>query len=175
MQSSSPTILNFTRAVLKALILLNTICILLFAGVLVSTLVAKSAIMAALAKSPEGGDPATLLNAVRLVMLLGLLAVPMAHLLLTRLLAIVETVRAGEPFAHDNARRLTMIAWALLGLQLLDLAFGAVALSLERQGGSPISGWTFSLTGWLAVLLLFVLARAFAEGTRLQEEAEGTV
>jgi len=33
----------------------------------------------------------------------------------------------------------------------------------------------FDLTGWLAILLLFVLAQVFLEGTRIREDLEGTV
>ena len=33
----------------------------------------------------------------------------------------------------------------------------------------------FSTSGWLAVLLTFVLARVFAAGTVMREELEGTV
>ena len=36
-------------------------------------------------------------------------------------------------------------------------------------------GWSFSATGWLAVLLLFVLARVFNEGAEMRYELEGTV
>lgn len=35
--------------------------------------------------------------------------------------------------------------------------------------------WTFSFTPWIAVLLLFVLARVFAHGARMREDLEGTV
>jgi len=35
--------------------------------------------------------------------------------------------------------------------------------------------WSFSLTRWLVVLLLFVLARVFDQGTRMREELEATV
>jgi hypothetical protein len=31
------------------------------------------------------------------------------------------------------------------------------------------------VTGWLAILMLFVLAQVFLEGTRMREELEGTV
>jgi hypothetical protein len=34
---------------------------------------------------------------------------------------------------------------------------------------------SFSFAPWLAVLLLFVLARVFAEGTRMRGDLEGTV
>ena len=33
----------------------------------------------------------------------------------------------------------------------------------------------FSINGWLAVLLTFVLARVFAVGTVMREDLEGTV
>jgi len=33
----------------------------------------------------------------------------------------------------------------------------------------------FSFAPWLAVLLLFVLARVFAEGARMRADLEGTV
>ena len=34
---------------------------------------------------------------------------------------------------------------------------------------------SFSVTRWLVVLLLFVLARVFDQGTRMREELEATV
>jgi hypothetical protein len=33
----------------------------------------------------------------------------------------------------------------------------------------------FSINGWLAVLLTFLLARVFAEGALMREDLEGTV
>jgi len=33
----------------------------------------------------------------------------------------------------------------------------------------------FSISGWLAVILTFVLARVFAEGTHMREDLEGIV
>ena len=33
----------------------------------------------------------------------------------------------------------------------------------------------FSINGWLAVLLTFLLARVFAEGTLMREDLKGTV
>jgi hypothetical protein len=44
------------------------------------------------------------------------------------------------------------------------------------SGAAPLDlDWNFSLTPWLAVLLLFVLARVFDHGTRMRAELEGTV
>jgi hypothetical protein len=33
----------------------------------------------------------------------------------------------------------------------------------------------FSISGWLAVLLTFLLARVFAEGTLMRDDLQGTV
>jgi hypothetical protein len=38
-----------------------------------------------------------------------------------RLLAIVDTVRSGDPFILDNARRLHAIAWSVLAIEVLRL------------------------------------------------------
>ena len=45
-----------------------------------------------------------------------------------------------------------------------------------RPQSQPLDlDWSFSVTGWLAVLLLFVLARVFDHGTRMRDDLEGTV
>ena len=95
--------------------------------------------------------------------------------LLKRLLAIVDTVRAGDPFVAANADRLRTIAWALLALQLLSLVIGAIGKSISTPAHPVHLDAGFSINGWLAVLLTFLLARVFAEGTVMREELEGTV
>ena len=112
---------------------------------------------------------------MRLIMVMGIGSAPLAHILLTRLLAIVETVRRGDPFVAGNAARLQTTAWALLGLELLHLAVGAIAAAASSPSQPLDLDWNFSVTGWLAVLLLFVLARVFDHGTRMRDDLEGTV
>jgi hypothetical protein len=43
-----------------------------------------------------------------------------------------------------------------------------------NAAGSNIP-WSFSLTGWVALTLLFVLARVFEEGTRIRTDLEAMV
>jgi hypothetical protein len=158
-------------ALLKALIVLNIACLFMFAGIILGSFVWEGTIVSALAEdSPERSAAATL-TMIRVVMLIGMLMVPLAHLLLTRLRAIVATVQSGDPFVAANARRLTGIAWALLGMQIVDLGFGIVSMSYAIEE----MPWTFALTPWLAVLLLFVLARVFEHGTRMREELAATI
>src|SRR6266850_1418332 len=56
---------------------------------------------------------------------------PDAERLIMGLLAIVLTVRAGDPFVAANADRLQSIAWVLLALQLLSLVIGAIVKTVS--------------------------------------------
>ena len=60
-------------------------------------------------------------------------------------------------------------------LQLLSLVVGAIAKAVSIPGHSLHLDAGFSVNGWLAVLLTFLLARVFAEGALMREDLEGTV
>ena len=68
-----------------------------------------------------------------------------------------------------------MIAWALFMLQLLSLVIDAIARSVAIPGHPLHLDAGFSINGWLAVFLTFLLARVFAEGTRMRDDLDGTV
>ena len=167
------TALPIGYVVLRILIVLNWLSGAAILTLLTATIVAEEWTFTALG-IPPSSHIRPIIMGLRAIAVLGLVAVPLNDAVLGRLLAIVETVRGGDPFVADNARRLTMIAWALLALQLLDLVYGAIALSVD-PGDSPLSGWTFNVTGWIAVLLLFVLARVFEQGSAMRDDIEGTV
>ena len=122
----------------------------------------------------EGPD-SSIPSALRTVMVLGLVGAGLVHTILRRLLAIVDTVRAGDPFVADNVQRLQSIARRVVGLEVLRLAVHLVYENFARQGTPLDLGEAFALTPWLAVLLLFVLAGVFAQGTRMRADLEGTV
>ncbi|HLF30579.1 MAG TPA: DUF2975 domain-containing protein [Xanthomonadales bacterium] len=119
-------------------------------------------------KRPPRIDAAWLVPVLRLWMVLALPMIAGVHVLLSRLLDVVETVSAGDPFVPENAVRLMTIAWCALGIQLLHLAFGVMAATVNAAGSNV--DWEFSLNGWLAVVLLFVLARVFEVGTQMRED-----
>jgi len=125
-----------------------------------------------LSPSPDTGR---FIMAMRAVASLGLVVVPLNYLVLKRLLAIVETVRAGDPFVAANAARLQAIAWALLALQLLGLVIDAIGKSVSTPAHPVDLDAGFSINGWLAVLLTFLLARVFAQGAHMRDDLEGTV
>jgi hypothetical protein len=74
-------------------------------------------------KRPPRIDQTWLVPVLRMWFVLALLMVAAVHVLLSRLLAVVETVRAGDPFVAENAVRLKTIAWCVLATQLLHLTF----------------------------------------------------
>lgn len=120
-------------------------------------------------------NPQALLMGMRAVAALGLASIPLNYALFKRLHAIIETVRAGDPFVAENAYRLQAIGWVLLALQLLGMAIGLIGRAVSTPGHELHTDAGVSPIGWLAVLLTFVLARVFAEGALMREDLEGTV
>jgi len=120
-------------------------------------------------------DARTVLLGLRAVAVLGLVTIPLNYGILKRLLAIVGTVRAGDPFVAENAQRLQAIAWALLAVQILSMVVGAIGTSISSPAHPIHLNAGFSINGWLAVLLTFLLARVFAVGTVMRDDLEGTV
>ena len=165
--------LPIARVVLRILIVLNW----LMAAAILALLVAmpnEQWIMAAFKLSPSP-EAHRLVMGLRAIAVLGLAAIPLNHAVLKRLLAMVETVRGGDPFVAANAIRLQTIAWVLLTLQLLSLVIGAIGKAVSTPAHPVHLDAGFSINGWLAVLLTFVLAHVFAEGALMRKDAEGTV
>jgi hypothetical protein len=166
--------LTLTRRLLRILIGLNQLMGVGILALLVATLVAEGPVMAALGVPAADQTPRFVVG-MRLIMVLGIAAVPIAHVVLTRLLTIVRTVGEGDPFVLENAGRLQRIAWAVLGLEVLHLAIGAVAAGASTERTPLDIDWNLSVARWLTVLLLFVLARVFEQGARMRDDLAGTV
>lgn len=131
----------------------------------------------ALAQTNPAMDPGPVIVWLRWIVVILAPVIVLAHILFTRLIAMVDSVPLGEALSTANADRLQTIAWALIGINLLDLAYGAVTLWADAQGptSNDMFQWTFGLTGWLAALMLFILAGVFREGAAMRAELEGTV
>jgi Na+-transporting methylmalonyl-CoA/oxaloacetate decarboxylase gamma subunit len=126
-------------------------------------------------KIPTGDEARGLIVGLHVIAMLGLIAVPLNDAVLKRLLRIVETVRAGDPFVPVNADRLQTIAWVLLVLQVLSVIIGGIGKAISTPAHPVDIDAGFSINGWLAVLLTFLLARVFAAGTLMREDLEATV
>lgn len=175
-------VVNAARAVLKIVNLLNWLAQCVFAVVLVALvtgLATPSTFGGILAghdipSAALPGHEAAYLHLIELVLVIGFALATGVHIVCTRAIAIIDTLKAGDPFVRVNAKRLTEIGWALLALQFIYLAYAWLSHELEIATGRH-AGWDPAFNGWLTVLLVFVLARVFAHGTELQDEVEGTV
>jgi len=170
--ASSPA-LPMAHGLLRVLVFLNW---LVGAAILVLLVVSphEDWILRAfkLTPSPESDR---LVVALRVIALFGLICVPINRVILKRLLAMVDSAREGNPFVADNAQRLRTIAWCLLMLQLISIVIGEIAKSVSTSAHPVHLDAGFSFTGWLAVLLTFLLAGVFAEGTKMRDDLEGMV
>jgi hypothetical protein len=174
MNNSAPVsaALPIAHAVLRVLLVLNWLY-----GAAILLLLAMPTerwIMTSLDLSP-GAEADRVIRSLQAIAVFGVAAVPVNYIILARLLAIVETVRAGDPFVAANAARLQVIAWALLTLQILSGVIGSIARSVSTPAHPINVDAGFSIIGWLSVLLTFVLARVFAAGTLMRDDLQGTV
>lgn len=161
--------LKLASEIVRALIFLNLACVALFAFGILITFVAEGRLIDSLVEDGVT-NPAAQVPKLRLMLAIAMLTVVPVHLILTRLSLMIEGVRRGEAFTIVNARRLRVMAWALLAVQVLDLLFGWLTQLVEDA-----PGWSPSVTGWLAVILLFVLAHVFEQGAAMREELDATI
>jgi hypothetical protein len=168
------TALPIAYVVLRILMVLNWLFGAAILTLLIATIVAEQWTFTALG-IPPSSETRPMVMGMRAIAVLGLVAIPLNDAVLRRLLEIVETVRRGDPFVAANAYRLQAIAWVLLALQLLSLVIGGIGEAISTPSHPLHLDAGFSASGWLGVLLTFVLARVFAEGTLMREDLEGMV
>ena len=170
MNSTSARALAVARPVIRGLTVLN----ILYA-VCLALLLGWSFLMPGWPERALGFDIVSKYPLVplglRAIVVIGIIGAVIVHTILRRLLAIVDTVRGGDPFILLNARRLDAIAWSVLALEVLRMIVMAIAAAVWEPG--RLGG--FSFAPWLAVLLLFVLSGVFAHGARMRADLEGTV
>ena len=160
--------------VLRILIVLNLLWGVAILALLGGTVFAHEWTLTALGITREHAIRGILLG-LQGIAALGLIAIFLNHQILKRLVAMVETVRAGDPFVAANAFRLHSIAWLMVGLQILSIAIAAIARLISTPEFPVKLEAGFSMSGLVAILLTFVLARVFAEGTLMRADLEGTV
>ncbi len=167
--------IELSRRVLQMLqvfnILLGAVLLVLLGAMLMSPSYFEQVIVREL----PAADPDRFLTAAQLILALVLPTSVAAYIIFQRLIALLDTVLAGDPFVPLNADRLRTVAIALLIIQIGDVLFGLVGAWADTAAGERISTWSPGITGWVAVLLAFVLARVFLEGTRMRDDIEKTV
>lgn len=120
-------------------------------------------------------DAVQVMWAMRGIAALGVIAAVPNYMILARLMKMVDTVRAGDPFLAANAYRLHAIAWLLVAMQLISMTIAVIGRTISTAEHPFHLDAGFSVNSWLAIILCFVLARVFAEGTLMREDLEGTV
>lgn len=171
---SSPNALRASSRVLKVAVALNLLSATFIAAIVAGLAIDRDWTMTAIGIRETSPRDALLVGMLALAAF-GSLGILVMHRILRGLQAIVATVREGDPFVPDNAVRLEAIAWNAVWLELLHLGVGAVATAMDSPAQPFDVDWSFSFTPWVAVLMLFVLARVFAHGTRLRDDLEGVV
>ena len=166
--------LPIAYVVLRILIILNWLYGAAILALLVTSFVNEPFFMRALKLASPAENP-PLVWGIRAIAALGILTVPINVAMLKRMVAMVETVRSGDPFVAANAYRLQTIAWLLLALQVVSLVIALIGKAVSTPAHPLHLDAGFSPGGWLAVILTFVLARVFAEGTLMREDLQGTV
>ena len=121
-----------------------------------------------------GGLPESM-SGIRSIAILGVLTAPINYAILKCLLDMVETVRSGDPFVRENAYRLNTIAWLLLVMGVANIILASSGKRVSIPQHAFYFDVTWSVNGWLAVILTFVLARVFAAGAMMREDLEGTI
>lgn len=170
MTRASAHALAVARPVIQLLIVLNVLYALVISGLL-----GWSFFIEGWPARPLGFDMVNahpwVGNGLRAIIVIGVIGAAIVHAVLRRLLAIVDTVRVGDPFVLANAQRLDAIAWRVLALEGLRLVVAGIAAVVWEPGRID----AFSFAPWLAVMLLFVLAGVFARGAQMRADLEGTI
>jgi len=87
---------------------------------------------------------------------------------------VFRTLAAGDPFDADNVRRLRRIGLALIGVVVLQVAFGPLLSLLYPQADVTLDLGDL-IVPVFSVMTIFVLAEVFREGARLRREQELTI
>lgn len=137
-----------------------------------------------LAKIAETDAPAAAFGMLILAFALVAVLLAIGFRFFTELRGIINSVAEGDPFAAENANRLSRMGWIGVGAHALGLALAGFAawfhpylVKLAEAGDDTHFEFGFGIDvgGILLTLILFILARVFREGTRMREDLEGTV
>lgn len=108
----------------------------------------------------------------RLTLLGAFLACGFTWWIINRLRRILLSVNQGDAFEFANVKRLQGVGLGLIGIQLTALLL--VFVAPQSIGQSP-SDYDFDLGSWLGILVVFILAEVFRQGSAMRDEQLTTV
>ncbi|KAA9000325.1 DUF2975 domain-containing protein [Stenotrophomonas cyclobalanopsidis] len=94
---------------------------------------------------------------------------------LRHLARLLRSAAGARPFTHANAQRLRRMAWLMLAMEVLSIIIGVYASWMGPDFAWMEVGGGMSITGLIAVLMLFVLARVFAAGAAMRDDLDGVI
>ncbi|RZJ00718.1 MAG: DUF2975 domain-containing protein [Brevundimonas sp.] len=142
----------------------GTVCL----GSLITTLVAPDLLLDA-AREVESGLDHTTSASLAAVMAGGMFACGFTWLVIDRLRRIFLSVNEGHAFEAANVGRLRLMGAALAGLQLTTMVMHVLA-----PAGEGVR-FQLDLGAWLGVLVVFMLAEVFRQGSDMRDDVQGTV
>lgn len=167
--------LRFARWLILTLNVGNWLAVGFFALMAISLILEIPPAADRVARAALPGKAETMKQLVTMILVIGIVTGAAVDQIFRRLIHILDTVAEGQPFAAANGARLRVMAWCLLAIQLLDGGFAFAVRGINQAVRHAPFSWGPSATGWIAVLLLFVLAQVFKQGTALQDDLVGTV
>ncbi|CAN5397795.1 DUF2975 domain-containing protein [soil metagenome] len=108
----------------------------------------------------------------RLTLLGAVLACGFTWWIINRLRRILLAVNLGDAFEPANVRRLQAVGLGLIGIQLTSIM---LAFTASRAIGEATSDYNISLGSWLGILVVFILAEVFRQGSDMRHEQQTTV
>ncbi len=93
----------------------------------------------------------------------------------SQLSRILSTLAEGDPFVPENGPRLLRIAVAIALIEIIRTAATLIIAATVDLGEEMVANININLAVWGAVVVIFVLAQVFREGTRLREEEKMTI
>ena len=108
----------------------------------------------------------------RLTLLGAVMACGFTWWIINRLRRILLSVNQGDAFEFANVKRLQAVGFGLIGIQLTALLL--VFVAPQSIGQSP-SDYDFDLGSWLGILVVFILAEVFRQGSAMRDEQMTTV
>jgi hypothetical protein len=131
--------------------------------------------LAEIAKENSGADTASLLPWLLMLFAFIIVILGLVWTMMRKLLSIIDSVEAGDPFVTANAVRLRAIGWLMVMVQIVGLPLAIGAGVIADMFGDNDVGFDLPINGILAILLVFILAGIFERGAEMREELEGTV
>ena len=172
--SNKDRLIKGSRLFVRIALIANRIFFFGVIAMLIVSAILSTRFVPLLIPNTSAADLPSALTGLRLLMLVGLAMAVATEIVLRTLAQIIASTSAGDPFIAANARRLQTIGWALLGLQVLAIPCALLDKFCPALGSAAPDA-SFSPGGWLAVLMVFVLARVFAAGSTMRDDLEGTV